>query len=821
MSDTYRFSLPNVRCVNCIRPIEDHLRACQERLKDSASDVLIERFSIDVTTKILSVTVTANLLPALQIQTQIRTLLQEKGIQCVDLALPHKKNLRSHWFLGLLGTLTGLAVLILNLATGGLPLVGQIVIAAIGIPLTLVLGFSSYVDALKKLFMMRTLTMDSLFTMSTLTIVGVSAASLFVPFLPTMIDAGLLIFGFRHIGYAIEESLKDVIGFKKTFQDRIPASLMMLDGGERPIHDIRVGDMVIIEPGQLIPLDGVYTGKGNHSIIDTIITGSSWPRIINPEGELKAGMFVPQGGGPLHMRVSAEAKDSYLATLDAKLAQAIQEKAPLENAANKILQYFIPTVIGLAIVSGMLVGHFFGASLAIQCAVSVLVSACPCTLGFITPLAVKIGMTKAVDHGVRFKSAKTLQEADEIDRVVFDLNGTLTQGEPAVSVYQSHDPDFFKLLYAIEKDSAHPIAKAICDFVGTQGVSSVPTDWIVDPHPVENHSGLLSAINGSDYVLGNEDMMRSYGVALPALNLKRDVPGAVIYLAKGKQLTGYIVLEDPIRSDARQVIDSLRAMGKHVYLCTGADQRTAQWYAHELGIAPHNMRAGCRGSDDKPAYIRQLKEGGRHRVAFVGDGPNDAVVITASDFGLGVASKGSDEITLQGAGAVIQSGSLWPVANAFEVAKQAVKNIKQNLLMSLGYNLGVVFLSGGLLLGVGVTLNPGVGVALMTLQTCFLLYSAYCFKEEKLAHLQQALNQRNLGPGSYDRIQVAIGPRLQHREGFEAGSPIFPVGCGLGYKLFEPMMPLKPPALILSNNEAAPMGIGPNGLELQRHSPHF
>lgn len=761
MSDTYRFSLPHVRCINCIRPIEEHLRACQERFKASASEVMIERFFIDQTTKILSVTVTANSLSPSQIQTQIRALLQEKAIESVDLALPHKNNLRSHWFLGLLGTIAGLVVLILNLATGGLPLVGQMVVAAIGIPLTLVLGFSSYEDALKKLLMMRTLTMDSLFTMSTLTIVGVSIASFFVPFLPMMIDAGLLIFGFRHIGFAIEESLKDVIGFKKTFQDRIPAALKMLEGEDRPIHDIRVDDTVIIEPGQLIPLDGVYSGVANHSIIDTIITGSSWPRIINPGAELKAGMFVPQGGAPLHMRVSAEAKDSYLAKLDAKLAEAIQEKAPLENAANKILQYFIPTVISLAIVSGVLVGHFFGASLAIQCAVSVLVSACPCTLGFITPLAVKIGMTKAVDHGVRFKSAKTLQEADEIDRVVFDLNGTLTQGKPVVSRYHSQDPDFLKLLYAIEKGSLHPMAMAIYDYVGKHGGSSVPSDWEVQHSLVQNHSGLLCAIGGVDYALGNEDMMRSQRVDLPAVDHAGRVGDTVIYLARGKQLIGYIVLEDPVRCDARQVIGSLKAMGKQVYLCTGADMTTAIRYASELGIALENMRAGCRGIDDKPAYIRKLKEGGRHRVAFVGDGPNDAVVITASDFGLGVASNAGDNITLQEAGAVIQSGSLWPVANAFEIARQAVKNIKQNLLMSLGYNLGVVFLSGGLLLAVGVTLNPGVGVALMTLQTCFLLYSAYSFKEEKLAHLQKIRTQEG-SAGSYQAMMVhALTPGVE------------------------------------------------------------
>ena len=389
------------------------------------------------------------------------------------------------------------------------------------------------------------------------------------------------------------------------------------------------------------------------------------------------------------MRATALANQSYLARLDQTIENARHVKAPLETSTSRLLQYFIPTVFIFAIASALVIGHFFTVALAIQSAVSVLVSACPCTLGFITPLAVKIGMNKAADHGVRFQSAKKLQDAEQIDTVVFDLNGTLTLGTPVVRTYgvmpgvTSTEQDVLAYFSVLEKQSNHPLAKAIYKCVNEKN-SVPPIDWQVTSLDQSNHSGLTALINEEPYTLGNETMMREAGIDVQHVDSHRKEGDTVIYLARGTQVMGYMVLADQLRPTARSVIDALKTQGKTIYLCTGSDETTAHRYADELGILRSNVHAGCMGSAvepsdrDKKTVIDTLKASGR-RVAMVGDAANDALAITASQLGIAVKSQGSDELTQENAGVVIQSGSLWPIVSAFEVAKQTVNNVKQNI----------------------------------------------------------------------------------------------------------------------------------------------
>jgi len=260
-----------------------------------------------------------------------------------------------------------------------------------------------------------------------------------------------------------------------------------------------------------------------------------------------------------------------------------------------------------------------------------------------------------------------------------------------------------------------------------------------------NHSGLTGFIQGEEYVLGNQQMMNDQGVDMQQIEKKCpsiDVGDSLIYLARAKKVIGYVVLTDPLRDDALRTVNALKSMKKRIYLCTGADEATALRYAKKLGISPENTYAACVGADTSPllrnkkSYIQQLRKGG-HRVCMIGDAANDAVAVAASDFGIAIKSKGGDDITQQEAGAVIQSGSLLPLVGAFAVAKQTVNNIKQNLVASVIYNALTMMITGGLLLAVGVVLNPGVGVALMMFQTSLILLNAYRFKQQKCVHLQE------------------------------------------------------------------------------------
>jgi Cu2+-exporting ATPase len=662
----------------------------------------------------------------------------------------------SHWFLGALGLIVGLAVLILTMAVPGLPLAAMITLGVVSLVLTLILGAQSYYQAILKLVKTRTLTMDALFTISTLTVVAVSIAAFFVPWLPMMFEAGLLIFGFRHLGLAIEDSIKQNMDLDKKFQHMLPRKVRVLrdhvnEHGYKlvSLQTILVDDVLWIQAGDIIPVDGVCLSDEGFGY-DDIKTGSTQGRFFRQGEHLISGMRLHEKSSPIQLKVRSTAANSYLARLDQNIMQANREKAPIQEVATRILQYFIPAVLGIAIISGVIIGLFFPPALAIQCAIAVLVSACPCTLGLVVPLAVKIGMHKGAENGVQFKSAKALQSADAIDVVVFDLNGTLTEGTPAVSGFHAiqegmDESSLLAMAAAIEQQSPHATAKAICAYAQSQQVEPMflGSDTVFD---ASNHSGLAATLDNHNWVIGNETMMCQRGVDLSPISDKLVLqPGETVsYLARDNALLGYFVLSDPLRKEARLTIRTLTRLGKQVHICTGADYNTARRYAEMLGIPEDNIAAGCvgmaesPGEQDKVSYLQSLKARGL-RVAMVGDAGNDSNALAESNFGLAVKSLSGSDITQQQAGAVIQSGSLLPVANAFVIANQTVNNIKLNLGVSLSYNVATLLLAGGLLVAIGFTLNPGFGVALMVLQAVILLGIAYYLKKQPLSHLQEPL----------------------------------------------------------------------------------
>jgi Cu2+-exporting ATPase len=447
---------------------------------------------------------------------------------------------------------------------------------------------------------------------------------------------------------------------------------------------------------------------------------------------------------PLNIRVLKPAKHSYLARLDEGIAQSIDEKAPLEIKTEQLLTYFIPVIIGLAITSGVLIGLFFPAAIAIQCAISVLVSACPCTLGLIIPLAVKTGIHKGAEHGVQFKNSKIVQEAEQIDTVVFDLNGTLTTGVPIVTHYTVLEnagispAQFLSLCSALEINSSHPVGQTIHAFSRQKGDREIAASSINNSH----HSGIIGRINEKNYAIGSRSLMSEMGISTSAIDehLALAAGDSLIFLAEEQQLMGYFIISDPLRKDALHTVTTLTTLGKELVLLTGADEETALRYAQHLGIKrvyANAVATSLEQSDrSKPAYIKWLKSLGK-KVAMVGDSANDAQAIAASDLGIAILSQNSDELTQQHAGVIIQKDALLPIISTFAISQQTVANIKQNLLFSLSYNLAAVLIAGGLLVAIGFTLNPAVGVALMVLQASLILLNVYRFKKQSLDHLTE------------------------------------------------------------------------------------
>ncbi len=655
-----------------------------------------------------------------------------------------------HWFQGIVGCVAGLSLMMLCLLVGPMSLGFMLPITLASGALTLILGAASYERAFIEWTNAKQLSMDSLFAVSTIIVLIMSIVSIFVPGLPMMLDTGLLIFGFRHLGLALESSLTRSMQMNTRFVDRLPQTVSVASDDydvcdEKPLHDVKVGDLIEIQPGDIIPLDGVCLNE-NQEIYDDIITGSYLPHKIQRGEKLLSGMRVFEESEAMVLEVTQPLETSHLKRRDQLNAKTrFENKANFEIIAKTLVNYFIPTVLVLAVLSGGVLACFFPWTTAIRCAIAVLVSACPCTLGLVVPLAVKIGMKKASDNGVQFRSKEQLQRAGEVDCVVFDLNGTLTLGVPEVVgelVWDRERIDrveCIRAIAALEKNSKHPHGRALYQYVKDQELS------VPEVNVQRHHAGVSARIDECEYLIGNHQMMVEHHIDPVAYHQQNHLVlrpcERVIYLVRSQQIVAHVVLQDPLRPEARHMVDALKALGKTVFICTGDELETAQGYAEQLDISVEHIRARQRCSlsgsdeDDKSLFIQSLTEEG-HCVAMVGDAGNDVNAISASYFGLALRSAGSDDVTAARAGAVIYGSSLLPVISAFAVSQQTVSNIKQNLFMSLGYNVLTELLMGGILVALGVVLNPSFGVALMIVQMCLILGNAYRFQQEPLVDME-------------------------------------------------------------------------------------
>lgn len=674
-----------------------------------------------------------------------------------------KTSVNSHWVQGGIGTAWGVGMLVLSLFSGGIPIIAMYVLSGLSTLLTLVLGFDSYRSAFRKLFHDKKITMDTLFTISTLTIIGVSIASFFVPWLPIMVEGAPLLFGLRHLGKAVEDSMKTKVlsGLKMRARATKKVKLMRDNEEEAFAADELIpNDIITIYPGEIIPVDGVALNEA--SLFTTNITGSPSPSLFRPNNPVLAGSKVAEHSGPIKIRVKHTEQHSYLARVDENLKNAHKEKAEIEHVTQKLLQYFVPALLLAAVTSGVLIGIFFNPALAIQCAISVLVSACPCALGFITPLAVKIGMSKAAEKGINFKSGKTLQAARDINTIVFDVNGTLTTGKPVVTGFKKYsdkysEEDCLRILSLLEEQSDHPVAKNIVNYARLKGITA--SNKKITVNKINNH-GLTAVIDDDEWFVGNEKILELRGIPVPK---NKGGVANKIYLVKNNEIIATVKLEDPLRPDAYATVRELQRLGYNIHLCSGNLQKVAERVAEKLHIPKTNVVGDCSTMDienstqmSKPRYVQQLKAQG-YKVAMVGDGINDSVAIAESHFGIAIRSEASDDEALRKAGAAIPGTALLPIVAGFEIAKQAGRNIVQNLSVSLLYNSSITLIAGGLLVAIGFSLNPALGIALMVLETSLVLANTYRFKRQSLPYMEHASKGPKAPPGDDGSTYKQLG----------------------------------------------------------------
>ena len=512
--------------------------------------------------------------------------------------------------------------------------------------------------------------------------------------------------------------------------DLAPKNAVVIRGGVEqtiPAEQVIAGDIVVIRPGEGIPVDGVVT-EGHGYVDQAAITGESIPVEKNPGDPVISATI--NKNGTFRFQASKVGEDTTLSQIIRLVDEAGNSKAPIARLADKVSGVFVPTVIGIAIVTAivwLLMGQNF--EFALSNAISVLVISCPCALGLATPVAIMVGTGKAAEMGILIKSAESLENLHAVDTIVLDKTGTITSGHPSVTdvvVIDSHitEQTLLEEAAAVETGSEHPLAQAIVEYAKQVGIS-IPK---AETFEAQAGRGVKATVRGHAYLAGNTAFMEESHLLAADVRAQK-VRDAVKKLAEeGKTpllfardgtIVGIFAVADTIRASSRAAIQQFSKMGLHVVMLTGDNRVTAEAIRRELGI---EKAISDVLPTEKEANIRALQEQG-HKVAMVGDGINDAPALTRADIGIAIGA-GTD-IAIESADVVLMKDSLEDVATAIDLSRAVVRNIHMNLFWAFFYNiLGIPVAAGVLFPAFGLRLSPMIGSAAMSLSSVCVVTNA-------------------------------------------------------------------------------------------------
>ena len=490
------------------------------------------------------------------------------------------------------------------------------------------------------------------------------------------------------------------------------------DGQEQkiPVEQLKQGDLFVVRPGETIPVDGVVT-EGSSAVNEAALTGESIP-LDKQTGDTVSSGTLNQSG-VLYCRASRVGEDTTLAQIIKMVSDAAATKAPIAKVADKVSGVFVPvimTIAAVATVVWLLAGQSVGFALARG--ISVLVISCPCALGLATPVAIMVGTGKGARNGILFKNAAALEMAGRVKTVALDKTGTITSGHPSVTDILPapgiRETELLQMAAALEKDSEHPLAEAVRK--AAQNITIPPvTDFTILPG-----NGLTAMLDGKKLTGGSVRFMETQctlpqNTMLDALAQAGKTP--LVFACDGNYL-GTIAVADTLKQDSAAAIAELKDMGIHVVMVTGDNEKTAAAIGAQAGV--NQVIAGVL-PDGKEQVIRQLQKNGR--VAMVGDGINDAPALTRADTGIAIGA-GSD-IAIDSADVVLMRSSLADVPAAIRLSRAALRNIHQNLFWAFFYNsLGIPLAAGVLIPAFGITLNPMIGAAAMSLSSFCVVSNA-------------------------------------------------------------------------------------------------
>ena len=506
------------------------------------------------------------------------------------------------------------------------------------------------------------------------------------------------------------------------------------DGVEQVVDaaDVEKGEIFLVKPGESVAVDGIVL-EGKSSFDESAITGESIP-VPKQEGDAIVSASM-NNSGLIRAKATKVGEDTTIAQIIRLVEEASSSKAPIAKVADKIAGVFVPTVITIALITGV-IWLISGATFefAMSTAIAVLVISCPCALGLATPVAIMVGTGKGAENGILIKSGDALETAHQIDTVVLDKTGTITQGKPVVTdiiCAAGKNADKTQLLQiagSLEKGSEHPLAEAIVNYCVTNNIS---LEKVTDFNALFG-KGIEGTVSGTHYYAGNEKMMEEKGISL-STEQKNQIQALAkqgrtpLLFADEKQFLGIVAVADVVKPTSKEAVQKFRDYGIHVIMLTGDNEVTAQAIKEQVGI--DEVIAGVLPTQ-KEEKISALKQAG-HKVAMIGDGVNDAPALASADVGIAIGA-GTD-VAIESADIVLMKNDLLDAVGAVKLSKAVIRNIKENLFWAFFYNsIGIPLAAGVLYPLFQIKLNPMFGAAAMSLSSVCVVSNALRLRWVKL-----------------------------------------------------------------------------------------
>ncbi|WP_190653917.1 heavy metal translocating P-type ATPase [Acetobacter aceti] len=490
-----------------------------------------------------------------------------------------------------------------------------------------------------------------------------------------------------------------------------------------PLAQIVPGNRLRIRPGESIPVDGTVM-DGRSSVDEAMLTGEPAPVAKGPGDKVTGGTI--NGTGSLLMTAEAVGSDTMLARIVSMVAAAQRTRAPIQAVADRVSGWFVPLVVLVSLLTfvvWLLVGPQPRFGHALLNAIAVLVIACPCALGLATPMSIMVGMGRGARAGVLVRNAEALQALDTVDTLVIDKTGTVTEGKPrliATETSGAWDSSIvLRLAASLETQSEHPLAQALVAAMTAQGLQAAS----VGDFASQTGLGVTGTVDGHAVVVGNQAQMRQQGIdasaLIPVADSHRAEGAGVMFVGIDGQAAGLLVVADPLKTDAKETIAALHAVGMRIVMLTGDNARTAEVVARQAGI--DEVHADLK-PEDKAAIIRDMQHKGA-RVAMAGDGVNDAPALATADIGIAMGT-GTD-VAIESAGMTLAQGSLAGLVRARRLAQATMRNIRQNLAFSFLFNgIGIPLAAGVLYPVFGLTLSPMFAGGAMALSSLAVVTNA-------------------------------------------------------------------------------------------------